>query len=323
MKRSICILIFLILLINSCDRDNETNSDKKISFDNIIIEKKLLNFSPKKLDFLDKNIGYVIDNTNKILKTTDGGNSWNEVYQSTFEIIDIQFITEAKGFLLGKNGNVFLLFTTNNGGQTFQENTINSGFDLTKIFFLDSNLGFALGKEIKRTQDGGISWSAVNTSFNVFNDIIKYNNQLYVSGLNGFFSKSNDDGINWSTININSDSHIYSIIPIENSFYLIGQKIIYTNLTTTKQNLMPANFTGSHVFDKNIIIGFGESYPTAGYYARATLYLSNNYGKNWETKISNDFNRYSSIDFINRNQGFGIAKDFYNGKTFLINIQIK
>jgi hypothetical protein len=122
------------------------------------------NFSPYDLFFPDSINGYVLGDSSsstidRILKTTDGGNSFQEIFSdSTFAIRKMFFVDSLQGFLIGDSGKIA---KTNDGGN--QWNYLSTGYsnDLTTITFLNSVFGFVGGHGglIIRTTDGGQSWT--------------------------------------------------------------------------------------------------------------------------------------------------------------------
>lgn len=322
--QKILLLILTILLFSNCSKnDDHTKRADLISEDNFDIKKISLDFSIVDMDFLDKNVGYAIDYQNRILITRDSGNNWNELYVTNYELLDIQFINLEEGFILAKNGEDFILLNTSNGGVTFQERIIQNGGELTKLYFVNSELGFALGNHIVKTKNSGASWNEINLEFNVYRDMIKIDNTIYTSGLRGTFLKSEDDGDNWEKINLETDSHIYEIKPFQNLFYLRGQSLLKTDLKNTQEFSIPGLINKTHIYNENVVIGFGEQYPEQGYFQSGAMFISNNSGKTWITTIFNDFNRITVTDFIDANYGFAIADDFIREKQYLLKISIE
>jgi photosystem II stability/assembly factor-like uncharacterized protein len=63
--------------------------------------------------FIDKNKGYVVGNNGNIVRTNDGGKTWEKLRSGTLEHLnDVQFI-QNKGWIIGSNGGIL---TTNDGG---------------------------------------------------------------------------------------------------------------------------------------------------------------------------------------------------------------
>lgn len=147
MKKTFSYLI-IILLLTTCSRNDDTEtSEKPLTTENVDIQLTNVNFGLNDIDFLDKNIGFVVDSQGRILKTESSGANWNLLYESNYELLDIQFITQQYGYVLAKvqNEQSYFLLKTIDYGETFTEISIPNGSDLTKLYFTDNNTGFVLG----------------------------------------------------------------------------------------------------------------------------------------------------------------------------------
>lgn len=311
----------------ACSKDEDTENNKiQITNENIDIQLTNVNFGIADIDFLDNDNGFIIDNQGRILNTENSGIDWNLLYTSNYELLDIQFTTDQYGYVLAKiqNEQSYFLLKTSDYGASFQETAIPNGSGLRKIYFTSNNIGFILGNHILKTDDNGLSWTELNLDFNVWGDLIeKSNGELYACGLRGTFFKSMNTGNNWEQIDLGITSHLYQIQPFQDIFYFRGQSITKTTIGRTQEFEIPANINDFKVYKENIVIGFGEQYPEQGFYPRGAIYISNNSGDNWETTIFNEFNRIRVVDFIDSNNGFGIADDLFNGKEYLIKIKIE
>jgi photosystem II stability/assembly factor-like uncharacterized protein len=116
--------------------------------------------------FTSNNIGFGIsENQSFILKTVDGGVTWNNCYNDSFmEIWSLCFADTKHGYAvtLGQNAYNYILKTSNGG---IQWDTVSSyfGLDMYKsIYFRDSLNGFIGGwmGHIFKSTDGGLSWIA-------------------------------------------------------------------------------------------------------------------------------------------------------------------
>lgn len=106
-----------------------------------------------------------------IMKTTDGGDSWNAVYRDTMNnatglhhriVNEIKFIDDSIGFAVGGNG---LFLKSVDGGDSWVAGFIQPGSDLTTVDFINSSTGYINNAgSIFKTIDGGASWEVQNVS---------------------------------------------------------------------------------------------------------------------------------------------------------------
>ena len=112
----------------------------------------------KEIIFPQNNVvGYAI-NGDRVLRTIDGGKSWQNSWLGTEQgYNDIDFLDSQTGFLVGANS---LLKTTNGGNSWLSMSTASS--DMRLLSFVSNTVGYVIAhRSVYRTNNGGGSWSAV------------------------------------------------------------------------------------------------------------------------------------------------------------------
>jgi photosystem II stability/assembly factor-like uncharacterized protein len=100
------------------------------------------------IDFPSTNVGYIVGDSSLILKTTDGGQTWNEISATGISIpglnpfIDVDFVTELHGFITTKHSGVF---ETADGGFNWTPVSLASGQCFPSTFYIDSSDHFFVG----------------------------------------------------------------------------------------------------------------------------------------------------------------------------------
>lgn len=114
------------------------------------------------VSFIDELNGFVSGARGMVLRTTDGGLTWNEltnIYINIVRLDDIHFVNRQIGIVVGDDGGK--IFRTSNGGVTW--NLIESGITpvLRAVDFFNENIGIAVGRYgiIRRTTNSGESWA--------------------------------------------------------------------------------------------------------------------------------------------------------------------
>ncbi|MCX6146385.1 MAG: YCF48-related protein [Candidatus Kapabacteria bacterium] len=224
-------------------------------------------------------VGRSEDNFQIIIKTSDGGVTWDSVYSiknqlthndnignyyvvKTFKLYEASFVNANKGFLVGKYGNVL---TTSNGGKDWVDLIdIKPKSDMSYVTFVDSINGWSLGSNLNTTSpywskiynsnDGGLTWKKQfdDSSYNI-------NKIVFFDSKNGFAVgdkvdsvgrtlssaafKTSNGGSNWI---LHSDSLINSKYSfLSNVFYLDISNVWITGGThylLTKDTVAPRPF---------------------------------------------------------------------------------
>lgn len=231
---------------------------------------------------------YTVDSEGIIIKTIDGGETWETIYPlsgTVHSFTRIEFVSPLKGFVVGW-GNTFMM--TEDGGATWVD--IAAGTDIyyySGLNFYDENNGFAMGLNLSNgldsyiTNDGGITWNLLTNTTNMAEFASAYadGNTLFTVGKDQVISKSEDGGENWSIIN----TGIQGFYNFEVYFKDLNNGIVSTEdgtlLTTHDSGLTWDSFsTGYHNF-------YGLNYVGDHIYAAGTdedVYLSSDNGTTWE-----------------------------------------
>ncbi|MFZ4399926.1 MAG: YCF48-related protein [Bacteroidales bacterium] len=199
--------------------------------------------------FIDSNNGYVCTRSG-LLKTTDGGDTWNIISSVVGAFWSVSFSDINHGIAVGQAG---LIYTTNDGGvnwysdccNTFCDNKsvcysdattayivgecgtiiksnnnnnnfLNSGVSqtLNSVCFLNSNTGIAVGNNgtIIKTIDGGNNWLIINIGVTTdLNSIYFIQGVGYIVGSGGAIFKTNDNGNTWQYENSATLNRLYSV----------------------------------------------------------------------------------------------------------------
>jgi len=160
--------------------------------------------------FFDNQHGWITSFDGTILRTADGGTSWQSSSLPNAKSSpnrDICFVSSSTGFVSGDDG----IWKSTNAGASWTNISPSSPViaGSTSCWFIDANngvLGFGNCADTTvtfcATTDGGASWSSVSyshTTPDVAVGGIGYTNgSFYAAGGNGKHWKSTDGGISWS-----------------------------------------------------------------------------------------------------------------------------
>ncbi|MEJ2546034.1 MAG: YCF48-related protein, partial [Calditrichaceae bacterium] len=110
--------------------------------------------------FHDGRTGFVVGSEGNILKTTDTGQTWENIYSGVVEDLrGIEFLDRRTGFVVGDFGRIL---KSEDGGETWRKTNSGTQENIYSIIFINDMHGWA-GTEsgIRCTTDGGETWQGV------------------------------------------------------------------------------------------------------------------------------------------------------------------
>jgi photosystem II stability/assembly factor-like uncharacterized protein len=143
-----------------------------------------------------------------ILRTSDGGNTWNKCYTNYINkgtIKSIHFYNESMGYAVGDS---FTILKTTNGGNTWQQTNGNLDYNvyskttsLSDVYFLNNNTGWVVGSHnvnprmmgiILKTTDGGNTWDTLMTKYGLSFIVLPDSNNIMIQAVGGGIYYSSD-----------------------------------------------------------------------------------------------------------------------------------
>ncbi len=155
---------------------------------------------------LDERHAWAVGHDATIIKSSDGGRSWQLRYRAPEEetpLLDVWFRDRNNGFAIGAYG---LFMETSDGGESWQQRWISEedDFHLNQIASAaDGTLYIAAESGVVyRSDDGGAQWSSIATPYHgsFFGLLPLSGDQLFVFGLRGHLFRSDDRGEQWRSI---------------------------------------------------------------------------------------------------------------------------
>ncbi len=135
------------------------------------------------VDFFDENIGIVVGDNGIILKTTDGGNTWEQKDAGvTVSLNSVSFIDKDNIIIVGNSA---LILKSEDGGETWAQQYIQNitDADLLSVDMDSSGKGIVCGRymTILSTQDMGNTWLILRKNYvgafysaRIFNDNLAF-----------------------------------------------------------------------------------------------------------------------------------------------------
>lgn len=120
------------------------------------------NRSPEIINFqfLSNELGYVTMERGKIMKTTDGGDTWNNKFTTSVgDLNDLYFVHADSGVVVGEDGRIL---TTSDGGENFTTNYTVTSKTLNAIHITDESNGWIVEeKGVLLTSNAGDVYTSI------------------------------------------------------------------------------------------------------------------------------------------------------------------
>ena len=208
----------------------------------------------RELQFIDDSLGFAYGgfsleqiNRGRMLKTIDGGITWDSIYGSeTLDFTACHFIDRDTGFLFTYPDGIY---GTVNGGDEWTE--VNSNLPLGQVMdcaFVTHQIGYALGYDgnIYKTIDGAINWSLdYGGSGDPLLSLFLTESSAYVTGRDGKILKN--DGFITQIKNLETEEERINIYPNPAS----GKINISAEVNKT-MNLQIHNISGQLLYTEQI-----------------------------------------------------------------------
>jgi photosystem II stability/assembly factor-like uncharacterized protein len=278
-------LIFLLVLLGSCDQDasNPVGSNYSISW--VLPDSGLPSISVKTLAASGSNL---IAGTfgRGIFLSTDKGTHWNQVGINLWNAYNVYAITASGRFILAgtQGGGVFR--STDNGVNWSLANYGMNGRGTEYVYtFATSDTYLLAGTEgngVYISEDYGGSWKQVNnglSNLTIQSLAISGSNFITVSGNVEYFSTNN--GENWNAVNTGLSNGYFTTFIDYNSQLFAGTNgggIYLSKDNGTSWNAVNSGLTSDYSKYVSAFASYG-SYIFAGTYGG--VFLSTNNGASW------------------------------------------
>jgi len=219
-----------------------------------LVTPKEMKNTPRSIAFMDTinsqsmYTGFVVGNSGSIFKTTDSGETWEEIDSGTNENLhSITLLDEDNIWAVGSNGEV--LYGTSDGS-LWSSQTSGVVTNLNSVHFIDSLTGWAVGNSgtVIETEDGGSTWtdktSVSGTSQDLLGVFFTSSTRGYACGKNGTIIRTNTDGDSWTTRNSGTSNDLRSVWFIGNVGICVGNNGSVTKTTDGGINWNPSTISG-------------------------------------------------------------------------------
>ena len=182
------IIIFSILVVISCLVGVFDSFAKTLNSDDLLCTY-----------FCDNNSGWAAGRWGTLLKTDDGGNTWNIVPTPTKKTLTgIYFFDQKMGWIVGEAGTIF---KTEDGGKSWHPQMSPVPFYLMDVFFVSEKQGWIVTERthILSTDNGGETWKISFKDEDLILKSIVFSDSLHgwTVGEYGYIYHTENSGKTW------------------------------------------------------------------------------------------------------------------------------
>lgn len=210
---------------------NETAIFRQGTFRPLIPEFLSIRFADKKRGIV---VGSLLRQTRNdlivadslVMRTTDGGASWNRVTMPTkTELFHLDYNGSSHGWIVGDNG---VILATTDAGQTWTKQVSGTTNALFNVDFRDDNEGYAVGENgtILRTENGGRTWTRVITNLTETLMRVDFADDKngWIVGHMGTILRSSDKGKTWIKQESTTSNSLYGLYMSRRQGWAVGAK---------------------------------------------------------------------------------------------------
>jgi len=263
------------------------------------------------IQFVNENVGWIGGNYGTLIKTTDGGNTWQFLSIPNKMVYSLFFISENTGWISLHGGLVAdpKIYKTTDGGTTWtpQLSGTNSGAP-ESMFFLNANTGYAASQGFFwKTTNGGTTWTQVNSPSGGKLESIYFftESEGWAAGY-GFLAKTTDGTNSWTTQFTQTNHQFKSVFfNDENNGLACGrwEKIYKTNDGGQNWEVVHNTWPNGVLYDI-VSINTNTAFSVGG---GGKIFKTIDAGLNWTQQNSGTEETLTEIDFSDESNGWAVG----------------
>jgi photosystem II stability/assembly factor-like uncharacterized protein len=248
-----------------------------------------------------------VDTGDRLLRTTDGADSFASVTPSTFKVFAAAFASATRAVAAGEFGTTVV---SDNAGATWAQTGGRLNANLTRLRAVSSTLAFAPGRDgaLARTTDGGASWTliGVSTSGNVEDAAFVSQSVGYALDSAGSVLKTDNGGTSWQILNTGTNAVPAAIVALDaNRVLLLGPRGVRRSTNGGGEFAV----VRSRAVRRARLVDYDRAGSSLFTWGSHALVFSRDGGKSWKRLRRPARSSVVALDFVSARRGFALTAD--------------
>lgn len=277
--------------------------------------------------FFNENVGWVVGEHGRILKTYDGGWTWFVQNSGTTRRLNAVFalsLTEvwAAGAQTSPSDSETLLYTNNGGQDWYSVATPGPPKDLNSIFFIDAANGWAAGDNGKILFYNGTAWTEqLSPVSRKLNSIVFLDDNIgWAVGEGGTVLSTTNGGGSWVAEDEPTNKHLNAVWFVEHGSsgpeddygWAVGEKVGPNQSTILKSTDGGDSWelkeidTGIDFFDVQVLDPYGKGWVVGW---KGNIRKTENGGVSWTFEDSRTNLDLMAVFFLDKDHGWAVGED--------------
>lgn len=255
--------------------------------------------------FTNQQNGWAVGDVGALIVTTNGGQTWSNVFLTTQDLEDVAFADANTGVIVGDDG---LILRTVTAGVSWSVATSGTGVNLRTVAFGDGGMAYIGGRDgvILRSPDNGASWQLMESgTVRYRGSAARGQHHAWIVGELGVIRATTNGGATWfpQTSGTGSDLHcVFFLNTLEGWAGGQNDMVLYTNNGGSTWVLR--NIGINRGIDAIFFINSNEGWAVGD---GGAIFRTTNSGINWFAEVSGTTNGLNDVFFTVGGAGWAVG----------------
>ena len=267
---------------------------------------------------LDASTAVAVGWAGTIVKTTDGGGTWqSHSFPTSNDLQSVCFVDANVGYAVGGDyGTSSIVLKTTDGGVTWRALSTGVRHSLESVFFTDANTGWIVGRDgvIVATTDAGATWKTQHQDANHWFAGVHFVSSTTGWAVGDTILKTTNGGTTWNPQPNPTPYSMNDVVFIDSQRgWAVGGDMTFGWYTGQSAILRTSDggtsWSAYYPSLKDYLLGVDFINPTTGWAVggEGTILKTTDGGISWSTEQSNVSSIVMAVDFVTATDGWAVG----------------